>query len=192
MKYILYEMGLVKYLNTYMYLSYRHWSPNGQINHSFGSELLKTMGDDRKWMYDGWRKNGAHSREWVDKTNKFIEHAFSLSNIGIARCPCSKCRNGLSHDKKKIPIHICRFSYMPGYEVWVHHGEELPENESVAEDVVTDENRMDEMLNAICLEFEADFEDPPTLEVQKFFELLKASEDVVDEHTTMSVFSFVT
>jgi hypothetical protein len=53
-------------------------------------------------MYDGWRKNGAHSREWVDKTNKFIEYSFSLSNTGIVRCPCSKCRNGLSHDKKKF------------------------------------------------------------------------------------------
>jgi hypothetical protein len=57
----------------------------------FSSELLETMSDDRKWMYDGWRKNGAHSREWIDKTNKFIEHAFSLLNTGIARCPCNKC-----------------------------------------------------------------------------------------------------
>jgi hypothetical protein len=50
---------------------------------------------------------------------------------------------------------------MPGYEVWVHHGEEVPENELVAEDVVTDEDRMDEMLNAICPKIEKDFEDPP-------------------------------
>jgi hypothetical protein len=69
---------------------------------------------------------------------------------------------------------------MPGYEVWVHHGEEEPENKSVAEDAVTYEDRMDEMLNAICPE------------VQKFFELLKASEEAVHEHTTMSVLSFVT
>jgi hypothetical protein len=144
------------------------------------------MGDDRKWMYDGWRKNGTHSREWVDKTNRFIEHAFSLSNTRIARCPCSKCRNGLSHDKKNVSIHICRFGYRPGYEVWVHHGEEVPRNEPVAEDVVTDE-----MINAICPEFEADFEDPPILEVQKFFELLKASEEVVHKRTTMYVLSFV-
>jgi hypothetical protein len=41
-------------------------------------------------------------------------------------------------------------------------------------------------------EFEADFEDPPTLEIQKFFELLKASEEAVHEHTTMSILSFVT
>jgi hypothetical protein len=131
----------------------------------FGLELLATMGDDQKWMYDGWRKNGAHLREWVDKTNKFIEHAFPLSNTRIVRCPCSKCWNGLSQDKKKVLIHICRFSYMPGYEVWVHHGEEVPENEPVAEDVVADEDRMDEMLNAICPEFEIDFEYPHTSEV---------------------------
>jgi hypothetical protein len=120
-----------------------------------------------------WRKSGAHSREWVDKTNKFIEHAFSLSNTGIAMCPCIKCQNGLSHNKKKVLIHICRFGYMPGYEVWVHHGEEVPENKSVAEDDVTDKDRMDEMLNAICLEFEADFEDPLLRRFKSFLSSLK-------------------
>jgi hypothetical protein len=116
-------------------------------------------------MYDGCRKTGAHLREWVDKTNKFIEHAFSLSNTRIMRCPCGKYRNGLSHDKKKVSKHICRFGYMPGYEVWVHHGEEVPENEPVVEDDMTDEDRIDDMLNAICPEFKAEFEDPLTPKV---------------------------
>jgi hypothetical protein len=49
---------------------------------------------------------------------------------------------------------------MPGFEVWVHHGEEVPENKPVAEDDVTDEDGMDEMLKTICPEFEVDFEDP--------------------------------
>jgi hypothetical protein len=139
---------------------------------------------------NGCMMNGAHSREWVGKTNMFMEHAFSLSNTGITRCPCSKCQNGLSYDKKNVSI--CRFSYMPGYEVWVHHGEEVPKNKLLAEDAMTDEDRMDEMLNAIHPEFETDFEDPPTLEVQKCFELLKASKEAVHEHTTMFVVSFVT
>jgi hypothetical protein len=81
---------------------------------------------------------------------------------------------------------------MSGYEVWVHQGEKESEKELVAEDVMTDEDRMDEMLNVICPEFEVDFEDPPTPEVQKFFELLKASEEAVHEHMTMYVLSFVT
>jgi hypothetical protein len=163
-------LAILKYLNTYMYLSYIDIGAlTDELIIRLGSELPATMGNDGKWMYDGWRKNDAHSRKWVDKTNKFIEHAFSLSSTGIARCPCSKCQNGLSHDKKKVSIHICRSGYMPGHEVWVHHGEEVPKNKPIAEDDVTDEDRMDKMLNAICLEFEADFEDPPTLEVQKFF-----------------------
>jgi hypothetical protein len=74
----------------------------------------------------------------------------------------------------------------------VHYGEEVPENKPVAEDVMTDEDRMDEMLNAICPEFEAYFEDPHTLEVQKFFGLLKASEEAVHKHMIMFVLSFVT
>jgi hypothetical protein len=137
----------------------------GELIIPLGSKLPATMGDDRKWMYYGWRKNGAHSREWINKTNKFIEHAFLLSNTGIARCTCIKCQNGLSHNKKIVSIHICRFGCMPDYEVWVHHGEEVPENELVVQDDVTDEDRMDEMLNVICLEFEEDFEDTPTPEV---------------------------
>jgi hypothetical protein len=94
--------------------------------------------------------------------------------------------------QEKNSIHICRFNYVPGYEVWVHHGDEVSENDPVAEDYVTDEDRMDKMFNAICLEFEADFEDPHTLEVQKFFELLKTSEEALHEHTTMPALSFVT
>jgi hypothetical protein len=49
---------------------------------------------------------------------------------------------------------------MPGYDVWVHHSEKVTENEPVAEDDLTDEDRMDEMFNAICPEFETDFKDP--------------------------------
>jgi hypothetical protein len=46
-------------------------------------------------------------------------------------------------------IHICWFGYMPGYGVRVHHGDEVSEYEPIAEDDVTNEDRMDEMINAI-------------------------------------------
>ena len=151
------------------------------------------MGDGRKWMYEGWKKfNGNHSSEWVAKATKFVDHAFSLSNNGLARCPCKNCRNGLSHDKLMVSKHIFKFGFMPHYEVWIHHGEEGPENEPVAVHDVAEEDRMDEMLDALYPEFEADFEDPPTPEVQKFFELLKASEQALHEHTTMSILTLVT
>jgi hypothetical protein len=78
----------------------------------------------------------------------------------------------ISQQEKNL-IHICRFDYMIGYEVWVHHGEEVFESEPVAEGDVTYEDRIDEMLNAICLEFEADFEDPLLQRFKSFLSSLK-------------------
>jgi hypothetical protein len=37
------------------------------------------MGEDRRWMYDDWKKTGAHTDEWWEKTDEFIERAFSLA-----------------------------------------------------------------------------------------------------------------
>jgi hypothetical protein len=62
---------------------------------------------------------------------------------------------------------------MSGYQVCVHHVEEVPEDEPVAEDDVTDEDRMDEMLNAICPVFEGDFEDPLLRRFKSFLSSLK-------------------
>jgi hypothetical protein len=39
------------------------------------------------------------------------------------------------------------------------------------------DDRMDEMLDAIRPELETNSEDPPTPEVQKFFDILRASEE---------------
>jgi hypothetical protein len=35
-------------------------------------------------MYGGWKKGGAHMKEWMNKTHEFIHHAFSLSNMMVA------------------------------------------------------------------------------------------------------------
>ena len=151
------------------------------------------MGEDRQWMYNGWKILKAHSKEWIDKTNRFIDRAFSLSDTDVVRCSCSNCRNAESHDRRQLSLHLGRFGFMPGYEVWVHHGERANQNAPVPEEEdVTDRDRMDEMLDAICPVSELDVEDPPTPEVQKFFELLKAAEEPLHEHTTVSVLAFVT
>jgi hypothetical protein len=64
---------------------------------------------------------------------------------------------------------------VPGYEVWTFHDESdtrvVVEDEHACD--VWDIDRMDEMLEAIQTEVT---EDPPTIEVEAFFKLLKASE----------------
>jgi hypothetical protein len=53
--------------------------------------LGSNMGDNHRWTYDGWSKNGSHSYEWMVKTKKIIVHALSLSTTMSVRCPCNKC-----------------------------------------------------------------------------------------------------
>jgi hypothetical protein len=93
---------------------------------------------------------------------------------------------------------------MPRYEVWVHHGEDPPprivsELESHDEG---DNDRMEEMLDDVRHELlpinsenprqPPDYEDPPMFEVQKLFELLKATKESLHEHTKVTVLVFMT
>jgi hypothetical protein len=60
------------------------------------------------------------------------------------------------------------------------------------EDDRSGDDRMGEMLDTIRPDLETNHEDPPTLEVQKFFNMLRASEEPLHEHTTVSVLAFMT
>jgi hypothetical protein len=75
------------------------------------------------WMYGGWKKSGAHTTEWMNKTQEFIDHAFFVPPDQGVKCPCSRCRNALCGDKRTLTKHLCRFVFMLGYEVWTHHSE---------------------------------------------------------------------
>jgi hypothetical protein len=78
-------------------------------------------------MYEGWKKRGALSSEWIAKTDTFLDRAFARSETGTdVRCPCRKCWNIYFLDRRTMSIDLCKNGYMPGYEVWVHHGEDPP------------------------------------------------------------------
>jgi hypothetical protein len=84
------------------------------LNNFFASRMAD---EGRGWMYGGWKKSGAHTREWMNKTQEFINHAFSiLANQGV-KCPCSRCRNAICEDKRTLIMHLCKFGFMSGYEV---------------------------------------------------------------------------
>jgi hypothetical protein len=48
------------------------------------------------------------------------------------------------------------------------------------------------MFDAIRLEFGTNPEDPPTSKVQKFFNILRASKELLHEHTTINILAFMT
>jgi hypothetical protein len=92
-------------------------------------------------------------------------------------------------------MHLCKFGSMPGYDVWTHHCETIHQRTASVgedEDDRSGDDRMDEILDAIWLELEINHDDPPISEVQNFFDMLRASEEPLHEHTTVSVLAFVT
>jgi hypothetical protein len=80
-------------------------------------------GEDRRSMYDGSKKNGAHIDEWWEKIDDFIERAFSLATTPKIRCPCVKCQNVRCFDNVTLIKHLVKYGFAADYETWVFHGE---------------------------------------------------------------------
>jgi hypothetical protein len=111
------------------------------------------------------------------------------------KCPCNRCRNALYEDKRTLTIHLCKFGFIPGYDVWTHHDKTMHQRTATMaedDDDRSGDDRMYEMIDAIRLELETNREDPPTPEVQKYFDMLRASEEPWHEHTTVSILAFIT
>jgi hypothetical protein len=144
-------------------------------------------------MYEGFKKGGCHTSEWFANTQMFLDHAAALSQIDNIRCPCNKCRNMMSHTKRQVTLLLCSHGFVPGYKVWYLHGESRLERVAEVEvDDSEDVDRMDQMLEDLQPELALDHHDSPTPEVQKFFDLLKASEEPLHGHTDVTVLEFVT
>jgi hypothetical protein len=45
-----------------------------------------------------FEKSGAHTTEWTNQTQEFIDRAFSGPPDEGVKCPCSRCRNTLRED----------------------------------------------------------------------------------------------
>jgi hypothetical protein len=125
------------------------------VNEFFASRMAD---EGRGWMYGGWKKSGAHTREWMNKTQKFIERAISVPPNQGVKCSCSRCRNSLREDKRTLTLHLCKFGFMPGYEVWMHHGESIRQRTPLVAEEQDDrsgDDRMDEVKKfATCLEIQ--------------------------------------
>jgi hypothetical protein len=104
-----------------------------------------------------------------------------------------KFQNARCTDKVILMKHLIKNGFTIDYEIWVFHGEKY--TTIVAEESANDRvgsDRMDEILEAIQPEFDMDTKDPPTLQVEEFFRLLKALEELLHGHTKVTVLAFVT
>jgi hypothetical protein len=59
-------------------------------------------------MYTGRTRQGDVSYEWMQKTDRFLNHAFdkAVKFPKMALCPCSKCGNRRMLDKELMGTHL--------------------------------------------------------------------------------------
>ncbi|WVZ94451.1 LOW QUALITY PROTEIN: hypothetical protein U9M48_040340 [Paspalum notatum var. saurae] len=150
------------------------------------------MGNNRKPMYEGWRKNVAHSREWQTIAEDFLKQAFKVAKGPVTLCPCLDCKNGPYKTRHVMEEHLCRFGFMPDYLVWHKHGAQAHHRISEPAQQNRDGMMMD-MLNDLAMGFEFDPEEnnqsPP--EVQEFYRLLEAGDEKLHDHTEKTVLDTV-
>lgn len=70
------------------------------------------MSDDGWWMYDGQNKSGAYSHEWMVKTQKFVDHAFTTTTTSNdVLCPCTNYHNYKYMEKRMMTLHLCTYGF---------------------------------------------------------------------------------
>lgn len=71
--------------------------------------------DDHEWMYTGRANVYDCTDEWIEKTNAFLEQAFTKIIGKATWCPCSKSRNMQMRDKKVMGEHLGKYGFKLGY-----------------------------------------------------------------------------
>jgi hypothetical protein len=149
------------------------------------------MADDRQVMYDRFSDKGAHSVEWFEIAKNFLKLAFAGHRCEM-RSPCNRCRNKRMLSEYEMPIHIAKHGLIPNYLVWHQHGE-VQAPASAKSDGSYDEDRMDDMIADIGMDYDIGFGDQhPSSEVQNFYRLLAASVEKVHDGTDMTVLQAMT
>ena len=80
--------------------------------------------DDRAWMYTGWNRGGDMTVDWIEKTEAFLNRAFSKLKGGkSAWCPCSRCGNTRRQTREEITHHLFNHGFTRDYTRWTYYGE---------------------------------------------------------------------
>jgi len=79
--------------------------------------------DDRAWMYTGWNRGGDVTADWIEKTEAFLNRAFSKIKGGKSTCPCSRCGNTRRQTREEMTRHLFNHGFTRDYTQWTYHGE---------------------------------------------------------------------
>lgn len=154
------------------------------------------MANNREWMYAGWKRGCAPTDEWVEQTKGFLDHAFSLPNIvvsGKIKCPCSLCRNYVSHKWQMIEMHLCREGFKENYMNWTEHGECIGQDQATTlegNEDFDEPDRMDDKLADIAGDYQLS-EEEPTASAQAYYKMVASADEKVHDQTTHTCLSTI-
>jgi hypothetical protein len=95
--------------------------------------------DDREWMYSGRQSQSSFTKEWIEKTEAFIEQSFApAQGARVIFCPYSKCNNRKRQTKGEMSTHLCKNGCTAHYTRWVYHGEADRVREEVVRPCIKD------------------------------------------------------
>jgi hypothetical protein len=153
--------------------------------------MVLKMAEDRWVMYDRFNNKGADSVEWFDIEKNFLKLAFA-GDRHEAKCPCNRCRNRRMLSEFEMSDHIAKHRFMLNYLVWHQHGE-VQETAPAQSDGSDDEDRMDDMIADIGMEYDLGSRDQhPPSEVQNFYRLFATSDEKVHDGTELTVLQAIT
>ena len=136
--------------------------------------------DDRAWMYTRRSSQGSLTDEWIEKTDAFLELAFSkVKGAPATWCPCSRCANMRRQTKVVMGKHLCKNGFMVDYTRWIYHGEADRMRDQVVRQHVEDydaDGGVEDMLNHY---HEAHFgdgvrEEEPQATAKAYYDMLTA------------------
>jgi hypothetical protein len=149
-------------------------------------------------MYSGW-KHGRISNEWVNKTNEFLDHAFSIPELvesDTIKFPCSMCQNYFRHKRPKVELHLCHNRCKENYQTWIAHGEwqrnhKLEIGSGVEHERFGETDRMDAMLVDLASEHPPVVDETPTGFAEAFYRMVVSADEQAHEQTLHSRLSVV-
>jgi hypothetical protein len=103
-------------------------------------------------MYDRFSDKGAHLPEWFEISKNFQKLAFA-GDHREAKWLCNRCQNKRMLSEYEMSNHIAKHGFMPNYLVWHQHGE-VQAPTAAKSDGSSDENRMDDMIADIDMEYD--------------------------------------
>ena len=150
--------------------------------------------DDRAWMYTGWKCGGQLSREWIDKTEAFLDGAFAkLKGGNTTWCPCNKCGNTRRQTREVMTNHLCNYGFTRNYTRWTYHGETNRMRDEVVRQCIEEHDAdagvadmLDDFHEAHFDEGRREEEEEPEATAKVYYDMLAAAQQPLHDHTKVS------